>query len=498
MNYRDGGDGRVSRPRPLVSPNNMMPVEVIGREIAAPGVVTLFLAIPGTQQPPAPYLPGQFVTLALPTALETLYRSYSLCGDGLPDRPWEITIKRMREGAVSTYLFDEVSDGTLLYASFPRGAFTLPADVGPATPLVFVAVGSGVTPIIGMLRALALMPPEERPSVQLHYASRTAADIIYRDELAAMDEQGNWLQQFHYLSSANQRLKAADVVRHVGKAGRRAHWYMCGPESLKHELQGLLRERGVPPERILAEVFATQRGASRIDFQIMDTNNSTDVAYMRVQATDAVLGVKANETVLVALERHGYQPDFSCRTGSCGVCKQHLVSGKVTAPGALALTNRERAQGDILTCVAVPDGDIVLESGGRPPVAGGGVGTAVGGRALTTALLRVGMFATAGGLLLGAWQLTNHRPFSWDVGATANVPTPTATTGVGGGNGKGGLGSGKGTPTATPTKPSPTRVPGAPVPTLAPGQPTATPAPTATTAPPPPQPTATTAPSKAH
>ena len=80
---------------PVVSPANMIPVQVMHREIVAPGVVTVYIVLPGAQQAPAPYLPGQFVTLALPTPRETLYRSYSLCGDGDADQPWSLTIKRL-------------------------------------------------------------------------------------------------------------------------------------------------------------------------------------------------------------------------------------------------------------------------------------------------------------------------------------------------------------------------------------------------------------------
>src|ERR1051326_387965 len=91
---------------PIVSPANMLPVQVLRREVIAPETVSLFLVLPDTEQAPAPYQPGQFVTLALPTLKGTIYRSYSLCGDGRPDQPWEITIKRLHMGTVSSYLYD--------------------------------------------------------------------------------------------------------------------------------------------------------------------------------------------------------------------------------------------------------------------------------------------------------------------------------------------------------------------------------------------------------
>ena len=179
-----------TRMLPVVSPANMLPVQVVQREVVAPDVVSISIVLPGTEQAPAPYLPGQFVTLALPTPKETLYRSYSLCGSGDPSEPWEIAIKRMDQGAVSTYFYTWVTEGTLLYSSLPRGTFTLPADLGPEMTLVFVAAGSGITPIMGMLRALNRMPLSETPLVQLHYASRSVDDIIFGDELADMDPAG--------------------------------------------------------------------------------------------------------------------------------------------------------------------------------------------------------------------------------------------------------------------------------------------------------------------
>jgi ferredoxin-NADP reductase len=226
---------------PVVSPAQMMPVQVLRREVIAPDVVTLFLVLPDTEQAPAPYLPGQFVTLALPTTQlpsqfatpalpaprRTLYRSYSLCGDGRPDQPWEITIKRIREGAVSTYLYEAVEEGSLLYSSLPRGTFTLPANLQSGTPLVFVAVGSGITPIMGMLSALALLPPQQRPQVQLHYASRSLHEMIYRGELQQLDRQEYWLRRWFYLSSDGNRMTPEVVLVRAREVALQAHWYTC-------------------------------------------------------------------------------------------------------------------------------------------------------------------------------------------------------------------------------------------------------------------------------
>ena len=147
----------ITRALPVVAPTNMLPVEVVARDVIAPDVVSIQIVLPGASQAPAPYLPGQFVTLALPTPRETLYRSYSLCGDGDPSRPWELTIKRMQMGAVSSYFYQSVQQGTLLYASLPRGTFTLPNRITSEMVFVFIATGSGITPLMRMMRERAIV-----------------------------------------------------------------------------------------------------------------------------------------------------------------------------------------------------------------------------------------------------------------------------------------------------------------------------------------------------
>ena len=339
---------------PLVSPANMLPVQVVRRKEIAPNVVTLYLAVPDTEQAPAPYLPGQFVTLTIPTLKSVLYRSYSLCGNGRTDQPWEITIKHIQAGKVSTYLFEKVEEGKLLYSSLPRGTFTLPKDIQPGAPLIFVAAGSGITPIMGMLSALALLPPDFCPQVQLHYASKTPMEIIYRRELHELDPKEHWLQQWHYLSSDGNRLTAEDVVRRAGSLTKYAHWYMCGPEALKRDLQALLEGYDVPDEQVHSEVFVAQPTPTRTSESLSTTpavSRRGAGFHLRVEETGDVLEAHASETLLAALERQGYRPEFSCRAGACGACKLRVLAGHV-APVGEALSAAERRAGYVLSCIA--------------------------------------------------------------------------------------------------------------------------------------------------
>lgn len=470
---------------PVVSPAHLLPVQVAGREAIAPGVVSVRIVLPGTRQAPAPYLPGQFVTLALPTLRDTLYRSYSLCGNGDMSRPWELAIKRLDGGAVSTYFYDSVRSGTLLYSSLPRGTFTLPADLQPDMVLVMVAVGSGITPIMGMLRAIASMHPSDRPLVQLHYASRSWDDVIFGDELGEMDPNMTWLQQWHYLSSERNRMTVDAILRRAGNFGPRAHWYMCGAEAFKRDLQSWLSRSGVPSEQVHAEVFATRPGPA---YRVSESGASVNGGQMTIEETGATLDVRPQETLLVALERHGYRPEFSCRAGACGACRLQLLAGQVDTVGE-ALSSADRDEGYVLGCIARPLGDVTLASGGRPPAgvqkrtASGSRMAAASSRGSSKTLVRASALAGVGVVMLGSWNLTNHRPASWGTASAAPPQSPavapgttavpgtavTQTTGTSPSPTATPSGQAQPTPT-TPTQaqPTPTPVRVAPTPTVAP------------------------------
>src|SRR5258708_35991284 len=120
-----------------------------------------------------------------------------------------------------------------------------------------VAAGSGITPIMGMLRLLTRLPAAQRPFVHLHYASKSVEDIIFGDELADMDREGEWLRQWHYLSSERNRMTADAILARSGSRSTRADWYLCGPERLKRELQAQLVRPCGASEYVHSEVLAT-------------------------------------------------------------------------------------------------------------------------------------------------------------------------------------------------------------------------------------------------
>ena len=433
---------------PTVQPG-WLNAQVVGRAQAARDAITLWLAIPRTQRAPAPYQPGQFITLALPGAQGPIYRSYSLCGDGRQDAPWEITIKRQEGGRASNYLYSNAQPGMLLQASAPVGTFTLPPQLTPGMTLIFVATGSGITPIMGMLRALARVAPSLRLRVRLHYAYRTPDDAIYGPQLAALDPQRQWLQQWHYLSAHNNRMTGERVIAASGADAQRAHWYVCGSDHLKRALEAQLLRAGAPQAQFHSESFGEMRrqsvaAISNLSQRGMATPAAAGRTTARIKLADSgvTLAAQPGETLLETLERSGYRPPFSCRAGVCATCQLHVVAGQVKRGNDSGLSASQRASGVILSCVAQPMGDITLASAGGPrvarPAGAHAANKNVSVRRPNRTALRWALVVGALALFAGTWSLTNHKPgvasaSSSTSSSSGNSGSSTTTSGDDGG-----------------------------------------------------------------
>jgi ferredoxin-NADP reductase len=387
-------------------------VQVTAATPAARNAVTFTLARPGTHQSPGPYRAGQFITLTIPTANGApLYRSYSLCGDGNTDAPWQITVKRTAGGKVSNYLIDRIKPGMALQVSQPQGSFIMTQRPHPDVPFVFVAAGSGITPISAMLRAIARIAPAERPRVTLHYAYHSPEDAILGRELASLDPQRAWLTQYHHLSTQGQRLNPAHIVSAMSAQAAKAQWFVCGPAAIRHELEAAASSHGVPATHLHAEVFASP--SVRRATQSAHAGKTAKTARIRLADSGAVLAAQPGETLLETLERSGYRPDFSCRAGACATCRLKVLSGKVCDGGENdALSPSERTRGYVLSCVGEPEGDVTLATAGprvaQPrPASAGGARRSPAARLAARRGLRVGVAAATIGVFAGMWGLTH-------------------------------------------------------------------------------------------
>jgi ferredoxin-NADP reductase len=284
------------------------------------------------------FVPGQFLTVVVTVAGETLRRAYSI-SRGRDDGGVEITVKRIEGGRVSTWMVEGVQAGMALQVLGPSGEFT--ADAG-AAHVVAVAGGSGITPIMAIARSVIA----DGGRVSLLYGNRDEDSVIFRDELARM-ERGGRLAVTHVigeiLDAARIAAWAETVAGPRGTVGGET-FHVCGPEGLMAAARAALAARGrLKEERFTAPARRTQATVER----------AQAVTIRRAGVAMDVV-VPAGVTLLDAGLAAGVPMKLSCAMGGCGACAVRLTAGEVVMDEPNCLGADERARGMILACVARP------------------------------------------------------------------------------------------------------------------------------------------------
>jgi ferredoxin-NADP reductase/predicted pyridoxine 5'-phosphate oxidase superfamily flavin-nucleotide-binding protein len=293
------------------------------------------------------FRPGQFFTLVTDVDGLRVRRSYS--ASSAPGSPrLEITVKQVDGGQFSTHVHRSVSAGDQLFVRGPSGAFHL----DPAGhDVVLVAAGSGVTPMMSMIRTLLASPAGNR--VALLYSNRSAEETIFAAELARLEEQHpGRLSVTHVVTSRDGRLDVSAVRRWTADLAPSpgTRFYLCGPESLMDAARQALDSLGVQDDHVHIERYTSGPTV---------TAGSTTPQRMLVDGSGQAV-VEPGQTLLDAGLAAGLPMPYSCTVGSCGECVVTLLAGKVSQQEPNCLTAQQKAAGQILTCTSAPLTDLAL------------------------------------------------------------------------------------------------------------------------------------------
>jgi ferredoxin-NADP reductase len=320
--------------------------------------------------PPKPrlfrYASGQYLTFAFPTGPEPTYRCYTL--SSAPTRPEtvSITVKRTEGGPVSGWLHANLKAGDVVRATGPIGEFS--TDLHPCEKRLFLSGGSGVTPLMSMVRADH--DRAEDPDTIFVHCARTPRDIVFRKELDWSTERRARLQVAHVVESASCEpgwsglrgrisrpalvLLAPDVLeREV---------FCCGPRPFMAAVRGILSEVGHDPARYHEESFAFEdlapaAGPELAPAEALETRLHT-ITFAKSGRTVAC---DEATTILAAARAAGLRLPSSCTRGLCGTCKTRKVSGEVEMVHQGGIRQREIDAGLILICCSKPRGDVTVE-----------------------------------------------------------------------------------------------------------------------------------------
>jgi len=327
---------------------------------------------------PLTYQAGQFLTFVFDQLNhQSVRRSYSFSSTPQIDDTLAITVKRLPNGLVSTYLTQAIQKGDILQALPPAGQFTINAQSLFQRDIVLIGGGSGITPLFSLLKYLLWAEPQSQ--VLLLYANTNEDSIIFRNSLNEL--AGDYPHAFrclHLLSAPEAplnelaagfrpahvhwgRLSNAMLEQWIGEqlrfASPDAQFFICGPEGLMLKSKMTLGYMGFAPGQVHQEVFQVKQPMRPTADQFPKSN-----VQMRAGGKTGCFEVTPGENILEAALRAGIEWPYSCRSGICTTCSAHCLEGKVAMFTQIGYLDTEKTKGATLPCVGYPlTPDVVLE-----------------------------------------------------------------------------------------------------------------------------------------
>ena len=359
---------------------------VVDRKVTEADNVCSFHMVPHDGKPLPLFRPGQFLTfrMRMPESEKAVVRCYSISGHPSPGK-YRITIKRVPPppgssgvpaGLVSNHFHDRVQEGDILDVEAPRGKFFI--DPLLQRPVVLVAGGVGITPFVSMIETIAEVGSGRE--VILFYGVHEPKDAAFADELIVLANthdniavhmcysgyQGNGsdLPDGHFLQQVD-----LDLLQRVLGTSNYDFW-LCGPPPMMESLIAGLQQWGVPKERIFTEAFgaATGKAVSRVKLAAGKPQQSSETSSPPTPTRYQVRFSKSNKlsewdesdgSLLEFARKNGVPIESGCEIGNCGTCVVAIKSGCTVCTSD---QGAETDEGTCLTCISIPQGDLVLDA----------------------------------------------------------------------------------------------------------------------------------------
>ena len=313
--------------------------------VETPDARSYELAVPPELAERFGYRAGQYLTFEIPQPGERIVRCYSLASAPERGEAPKVTVKRVAGGRGSGWFHEHVAVGTRLRVLPPLGRFVLHES---ERPLLLFAGGSGITPVIALIKS-ALATTRRR--IRLVYANRDARSVIFADELAALARaHPDRFGCVHHLDDAAGFVDAA-AVRRARESFEDAEAYLCGPAPFMALAEETLRAAGVPEERIRIERFELPaHPEAAVAAPVPAPAGAPSTILVHLEGKAHRIPYRAGQSLLDAAREAGLQPPFACEEAFCGSCAAKKLSGEVVLDRNDVFTAAELAEGWILTC----------------------------------------------------------------------------------------------------------------------------------------------------
>lgn len=320
-----------------------------------PDTVSVSFSVPLSEKDNFQFIPGQYLNFSIEINGKEERRSYSICS--AVNEELSIAVKEVAGGLVSKWFNEMAKVGDEVSVSYPEGNFQL-TDAGRT--YVAFAAGSGITPIFSIAKAINLSIEGQ---LMLFYGSKSEKQIIFHEGLKELNSDQITTQfllsqeeKEGFVSGRLTKEKVSELIKADLDLLKADGFYICGPEEMIVNVSEVLKTFGVPKDKIHFELFTTP-----VIMESKPTNVQADfegVSQVSViiddDTTTFELGSEG-KSILDKAELEGVDAPYSCRGGVCSTCRAKVLEGSVVMDNNMVLTDKEIADGFILTCQSHPN-----------------------------------------------------------------------------------------------------------------------------------------------
>jgi len=323
-----------------------------------PEAVSLVFDIPAKDQSNFSFIPGQFITLKAEINGEEVRRAYSISSS--PKEDLKVSVKKIANGAFSTYANEVLKAGDAIDVMVPEGKFQLHTNANHQKNYLAFAAGSGITPIMSMIKTVLIEEPESK--FFLVFGNRTAEQAMFFRELLGLQLQYPEQLFIEFVYSREQvqgstygRIEKPvieEVVTTNFKDYSFNDYFLCGPEAMIQTVKEVLTAHGAAAEAIHFELFTTSA-------PVAENTEATGTASIEILVDDEEFTIEAdkNTTLLDAALAADIDAPHSCKGGVCCSCICRVTEGEAHMPNNNLLTDDEIEEGLILACMSYAKSD---------------------------------------------------------------------------------------------------------------------------------------------
>ena len=305
------------------------------------------------------YQSGQFITIIDEVDGQKLRRAYSLCSTPFIDEYPAVTVKRVPEGRMSNHINGTYQAGQEVQVMEPMGMFTTQFEESNSRKAVFIGGGSGITPLISLIRSI--LHKEPNSEVTLIYGNRSEEYIIFKDLISSLqDDSKGRFKVIHLLEEDPNDFAdvkgrpspgiISDLIVSHKLTG--AEYYLCGPQPMMDATVEGLKLAGISSESIRMESFEAGKTSPNLE-EKQDSNAASQVTIL-LDGDEFIVPVKTNQGILETGLAQGLDMPYSCQSGLCTACRGKCLEGDISIDDAEGLSQEELDEGYRLLCVGKP------------------------------------------------------------------------------------------------------------------------------------------------